>query len=72
MNNAECAVDGVPGWTRRHLPMVKGAIAAVVIAFLVFYIMTSPDQAADIVHNVWKTTVNVAHGIGHFFDKLAS
>jgi hypothetical protein len=52
--------------------MVKVAIAVVLAAFLVFYIMTSPDQAADIVHNVWKVTVNVAHGVGHFFDKLAS
>lgn len=52
--------------------MVKVAIGGVVAAFLVFYIMTSPDQAAEIAHNVWKLTVDIAHGVGNFFDKLVS
>ncbi len=52
--------------------MVKVAIVGVIAAFLLFYIMTSPDQAAGIAHNVWKLAVDVAHGVGHFFDKLAS
>ncbi|HLY34150.1 MAG TPA: hypothetical protein VKQ07_06420 [Jatrophihabitantaceae bacterium] len=47
------------------------AIGAVVV-FLVFYIMTSPDQAAHIVHHGWSTAVSVAHGIGNFVNKLAS
>ena len=52
--------------------MVKLAIAALVGAFVLFYIVTSPDQAANIVHGAWKVAVNVAHGIGNFFDKLAT
>jgi hypothetical protein len=52
--------------------MVKIAIAGVIGAFLLFYIMTSPEQAANIVHNAWHVAVSVAHGIGHFFNKLAS
>jgi hypothetical protein len=52
--------------------MVKVTVVGLVVAFLVFYIMTSPDQAAHVVHNVWKVTVNSAHGIGKFVDKVAS
>jgi hypothetical protein len=52
--------------------MVKTAIAVLVGAFLVFYIMNSPTQAADIVHNVWHGAVGVAHGVGRFVDKVAS
>lgn len=52
--------------------MVKLAVVGIVSAFVLFYVMTSPDQAASIVHNVWHTTVNGAHGIGHFVDKLSS
>jgi hypothetical protein len=52
--------------------MVKLAIAGVIGAFVLFYIMTSPDQSANMVHNSWHIAVNVAHGIGKFFDKVAS
>jgi multisubunit Na+/H+ antiporter MnhB subunit len=57
---------------RGHLPVVKVAIAAVVGAFVLFYIITSPNHAADIAESTWHVTVNIAHGIGHFFDKLSS
>ena len=43
-----------------------------VIAFLLFYIMTSPDQAANIFHTGWHSVVNIAHGVGKFVNKLAS
>jgi hypothetical protein len=50
-----------------------GKIAtALVVAFLIFYIMTSPSQAANIVHATWHVAVNVAHGVGSFVDKLSS
>jgi hypothetical protein len=52
--------------------MVKTAIAGLVGAFLVFYIMTSPDQAANIVKGVGHLGTSVAHGVGDFLDKLAS
>ncbi len=51
---------------------MKLVVAGVVAAFLIFYIMTSPDNAVDIVHQGWKVTVNVAHGVGTFVDKLSS
>lgn len=52
--------------------MVKLAIAAAVGAFLIFYIITSPDQAVSIAHGIGHLTAKVAHGMGHFIDKLAS
>ena len=51
---------------------VKSTIGIVVLVFLVFYIMTSPDQAANIFHTTWHAMVNVAHGIGQFLDKVTS
>jgi hypothetical protein len=51
---------------------MKLVIAGIVVLYLIFYIMTSPTQAADIVHNSWHVAVNVAHGVGNFVDKLAS
>ncbi|HEY2272109.1 MAG TPA: hypothetical protein VGH30_05005 [Jatrophihabitantaceae bacterium] len=52
--------------------MVKLAAGGVVVAFLIFYISTSPDQAANIFHGTWHVAVSVAHGIGNFVDKLTS
>jgi hypothetical protein len=52
--------------------MTKVAFGGVLAAFAVFFIVTSPDQAADMFHTGWHSVVNVAHGVGNFFDKLAS
>lgn len=52
--------------------MAKLAIVGLVGAFLLFYIITSPDHAASIANGGWDALVNIAHGIGRFFDKLAS
>jgi hypothetical protein len=51
---------------------MKIVIVAAVVLFVFFYIMTSPDKSADIVHNSWHAAVNVAHGLGDFLDKVAS
>ncbi|MFN2560948.1 MAG: hypothetical protein ABR571_06605 [Jatrophihabitans sp.] len=52
--------------------MVKTAIAALAVAFVIFYIMTSPDQAADMVRGLGHLTKHVANGVGDFLDKLSS
>jgi hypothetical protein len=52
--------------------MVKITIAGVIAAFLIFYIMTSPDQAVDIARGAGHLTAKIAHGIGRFLDKLDS
>ena len=51
---------------------MKLVVVGAVVLFLVFYIMTSPGNAATIVHSSWHTVVHVAHGIGSFVDKLSS
>ena len=52
--------------------MTKVAFGGVLVAFALFFIVTSPDEAASIFHAGWQSVVNVAHGVGNFFDKLAS
>ena len=52
--------------------MVKVAVAGVVVLFLVFYIVTSPDNAASMAHSAGHLVSHVAHGIGNFLNKLAS
>jgi hypothetical protein len=51
---------------------VKLVVTAIVVAFVLFYVMTSPDQAANIVQGTWAIAVNVAHGVGSFINKLVS
>ncbi len=51
---------------------VKAVVAGLVVAFVLFYVISSPDQAANIFHGTWNATVHIAHGIGKFVDKLAS
>jgi hypothetical protein len=62
----------VPGTREEAAVVVKIVVAGIIVAFLIFYISTSPDQAADIFHTGWHSAVNVAHGIGNFVNKLAS
>jgi len=52
--------------------VVKIAVAGLVGAFLIFYVMTSPDQAAHIAKGSWHLVTSVAHGVGKFLDKLSS
>ena len=51
---------------------MKVVLAGLVGAFLIFYVMTSPDQAANIAKGTGHLVTNVAHGVGTFIDKLAS
>ncbi len=44
-----------------------GALAGI---FVIFFVVTQPSQAADITHTLWHGTVNVAHGVANFVDKL--
>jgi hypothetical protein len=51
---------------------VKSTLGIIVVVFIVFYALTSPDQAANIFHSTWSAVVNIAHGIGRFLDKVTS
>lgn len=50
--------------------MAKLVIAGLLIAFVLFYVMTSPDQAAQIATGGWDGLVDIAHGVGRFLNKL--
>lgn len=52
--------------------MTKVAVSGIIVAFLIFYVVTSPDQAAHVFHASWHTVVNIAHGLGRFFDRVTS
>lgn len=57
---------------RRAELLKKLVVTGVIVGFLLFYVMTSPDQAANIFHTGWRSVVNVAHGVGQFLNKLAT
>jgi NADH:ubiquinone oxidoreductase subunit 6 (subunit J) len=50
---------------------MKVVVTGAIVVFLVFYIMTSPDQAANLVHSGWRGASNLAHGLSDFVNKLA-
>lgn len=52
--------------------MAKIAILGVVGAFVIFYIINSPDQAATMVKGAGHLATSVAHGVGDFLNKLSS
>jgi len=51
---------------------LKTGVTALAVAFAIFFVMTSPDNAAHMARGLWNTTVHVAHGLGAFLDKLSS
>jgi hypothetical protein len=57
---------------RRRTPMGKVVITVLVVAFLLFFIVTYPDKSASIANGAWDHTDNIAHGIGNFVNKLHS
>jgi hypothetical protein len=75
MNETRCAVRprrAASIQAEEDPEMVKVAIAGLIGAFVVFYIMTSPDQAATMVKGAGHLATNVAHGVGDFLNKLSS
>ena len=49
---------------------VKKIVPLIVLVFFVYAIVTSPAQAADIVHTLWDIIVKGVKGIGGFFDAV--
>ena len=45
-------------------------IVVLLVAFVLFYIISSPDQAATIAHGAWHWLVKIADGIEKFLNKL--
>ncbi len=51
---------------------LKTATTAVIVAFVIYFVLTSPDNAARIADGAWNTVVHIAHGLNTFIDKLSS
>ncbi len=47
-------------------------MTAVIVAFVIFFVLTSPDNAAKTADGAWNTVVHIAHGLNTFIDKLSS
>ena len=52
--------------------MLKGFAVVIAVAFVLFYIVSYPDRAADFTNGTWDHTQNIAHGVGTFLNKLHS
>ena len=48
----------------------KKIVPLALLAFVVYAIVKSPTQAADLVHTLWDIIVQGASGIGGFFDAV--
>ena len=49
---------------------VKKILLWVLLAFAVYAVLTSPEQAADIVRTAWEILADGVRSIGSFFDSL--
>ena len=49
---------------------VKKIVLWTLLGFVVYAIVTSPTQAADIAHNLWGMVAQGLTSIGSFFDSL--
>jgi hypothetical protein len=50
-----------------NLKRVLGIIAVILV---IYFIVTSPQSAANITHTLWNGAVTVANGLGSFVDSL--
>ena len=51
-------------------PPIKKIILWLLTIFLIYAILTSPGDAADIVGSAWDVIANGVGNIGRFFDEL--
>jgi hypothetical protein len=52
--------------------MVKKVLTWAGIAFLVFFVATRPEGAADVFKSIGGGLVEVANGFGNFFSSLVA
>lgn len=51
-------------------PPIKKIVLWLLTIFLLYAILTSPDEAANIVGSAWDVISNGVRNIGRFFDSL--
>ena len=52
------------------MPPVKKIVMWLVVVFLLYAILTSPQEAADIFGSAWDVVSNGVQNVGAFFDSL--
>ena len=52
------------------MPPVKKIVMWLLVIFLLYAILTSPNSAADIFNSVWDIIPNGVKNIARFFDSL--
>lgn len=55
-----------------NTPPIKKIVLWLVTIFLLYAILTSPSDAADMVGTAWKILANGVENISRFFDSLIS
>lgn len=55
-----------------NTPPIKKIVLWLVTIFLLYAILTSPDEAANIIGSAWDVIANGVNNIGKFFDSLIS
>jgi hypothetical protein len=53
-----------------RMPPIKKIVLWLVVIFLLYAILTSPTEAADIFGSAWDVIANGVKNIGSFFDSL--
>ncbi|MGE9807209.1 MULTISPECIES: hypothetical protein [unclassified Janibacter] len=52
------------------MPPIKKIILGILAIFMVYAVVTSPNEAATIVNAIWDVIVNGAKNVMRFFDAL--
>jgi hypothetical protein len=52
------------------MPPIKKIVMWLVVVFLVYAVVTSPDDAASIFGTAWDVIVNGVKNVAEFFDSL--
>ena len=52
------------------MPPIKKIVMWLVVIFLLYAILTSPNEAADIFGSAWDIVVNGVTNVANFFDSL--
>ena len=54
------------------MPPIKKIVVWLLVIFLLYAILTSPQQAADIFGTAWQVIVAAVSNVATFFDELIS
>ena len=52
--------------------MLKKALTWSAVAFLIFFVVSRPENAAQVAHTLFGGLVDIAQGFGDFFSSLVA